>query len=85
MGALSGQGAVSTVADRPNLEVSLVTAPHQPLVRYRSEHSEPPPAQHLPLPQTATPGHRSILHLNSSATARTLFKGPKPAERQHPK
>jgi hypothetical protein len=62
-----------------------MTAPHQPLVRYRSEHSQPPPAQHLQLPQTATAGHRAILHLNSNAIARTPFKRSKPAERQHPK
>jgi hypothetical protein len=62
-----------------------MTTAHQPLVRYRSARYEPSPAQDLQLPQTAVNGHRSILHLNSTATARTPLKGPKPAERQCPK
>jgi hypothetical protein len=52
---------------------------HQPLVRYRSAPSEPSPAQHPQLPQTAVQAHRSILHLNSSVTARAPFKSPKAA------
>jgi hypothetical protein len=58
-----------------------MTTSQQPAVRYRSARYESSPAQDLQLPQTAVlHGPRSILHLNSTVTARTPFKAPKPAD-----
>jgi hypothetical protein len=58
-----------------------MTTHDQPPVRYRSARNEPSPDQTPQLPQTVAHGHRSILHLNSTVTARTPLKTSKAVER----